>query len=446
MLQLFKRPFVLTNVLRSSGVWSQNRYCTNNVNKENVAGTMSDVKAEIAKKLGIQEYWSVLPKNREHLIQYEPKSIDELPPRSMQDSFTSAIIPLSSDLTIRDKYVTFLGSVRLGRLMEDMDAFAVWILHKHVLLPNLDPSTPLPYTFVTLLVDQISFTEIIPKNDSDIRLSGHASWVGRSSVEVVVWLEQKIQGKWRKLTRATFLMACRNATNTAAAIVNPLKPANDEEKRIFTGGENRKRRRIQSQKESIFNQEPNAFEQKHIHNIFMKTMDLNNKSFNVRKIPPGAMWMEDAQLSNVIYSHPEDRNAHNSVFGGYLMRQALELSWALVYTLNRGRCRLRCINDITFTRPVPVSSLLKMHAHVVYTDMNYIEIVVVNETYDAISAEHTTSNVFYYTYVSDTPVPQVIPRSYNEAMWYLDGRRKFNAAMNLDGGNDVKIEGLTFPQ
>lgn len=121
------------------------------------------VKAEIAKKLGIQEHWSVLPKSRENLIQYEPKSVDELPPRSMQDSFTSAIIPLSSDLTIRDKYVTFLGSVRLGRLMEDMDAFAVWILHKHVHLPNLDPSTPLPYTFVTLLVDQISFTEVVPK-------------------------------------------------------------------------------------------------------------------------------------------------------------------------------------------------------------------------------------------------------------------------------------------
>lgn len=191
------------------------------------------------KKLGIQEHWSVLPKSREYLSQYEPKSVDELPPRSMADSFTSALIPLSQDLTIRDKYVTFLGSVRLGRLMEDMDMFAVWVLHKHVQLPNLDPSIPLPYTFVTLLVDKIDFTEVIPKNDSDIRLSGHVSWVGRSSVEIVVWLEQKLQGRWRKLTRALFLMACRNATNTAAAIVNPLHPKNDEEKRILTGGESK---------------------------------------------------------------------------------------------------------------------------------------------------------------------------------------------------------------
>lgn len=87
-----------------------------------------------------------------------------------------------------------------------------------------------------------------------------------------------------------------------------------------------------------------------------------------------------------------------------------------------------------------------MHAHVVYTEMNYIEIVVVNETYDAMTGEHTTSNTFYYTYSCDGRVPQIIPRTYNEAMWFLDGRRKFNSAMNLDGNDVSKIEGLTFPK
>lgn len=87
-----------------------------------------------------------------------------------------------------------------------------------------------------------------------------------------------------------------------------------------------------------------------------------------------------------------------------------------------------------------------MHAHVVYTEMNFIEIVVINETYDAISAEHTTTNVFYYTYSCDAPAPQIIPRTYNEAMWYLDGRRKFQSAMNLNGETISKIEGLKSPQ
>lgn len=195
----------------------------------------------------------------------------------------------------------------------------------------------------------------------------------------------------------------------------------------------RKKKRIQLQKESLFLQEPNDFEQKHIHDLFMKTMDCNNKTFNVRRLPSGAVWMEDAQLANVIYSHPEDRNAHNSVFGGFLMRQALELSWACAYQFCKHRPKLEHISNISFHRPVPVSSLLKMHAHVIFTEMNHMEVVVVNETYDAASGDLTTTNVFYYTYSTTDRVPQLIPKTYNEAMWYLDGRRKFNAAMGLDG-------------
>ena len=93
----------------------------------------------------------------------------------------------------------------------------------------------------------------------------------------------------------------------------------------------RKKRRLLAQKQSIFSQEPNPFEQKLIHSLFIKTIDLNNKTFNTRILPHGATWMEDAVVSNVIFSHPEDRNAHNTVFGGFLMRHALELSWALAY-------------------------------------------------------------------------------------------------------------------
>lgn len=113
----------------------------------------------------------------------------------------------------------------------------MWVVHKHLLLPNLPEGVALPYTFVTALVDKIDFTDLVPTHDADIRLSGHVSWVGRTSIEIVVWMEQKLHGKWRKLTRALFLMVARDATNTKASLINPLVPANDEEKAIFDGGE-----------------------------------------------------------------------------------------------------------------------------------------------------------------------------------------------------------------
>lgn len=319
--------------------------------------------------------------------------------------------------------------------MEDMDLFAVWIVHQHVLVPDLQPGVPLPYTFVTILVDKIDFADIDAKHDADIRLSGHVSWVGKSSIEVVVWLEQKRVGKWRKLTRALFLMAARDPTNTRAAVVNALQPRNEEEKEILAGGESRKKRRQAIQLFDLLKTEPNAYETKLIHDLFIKSIDSTSKAFNKRILPPNCVWMEDADLSNIIFSHPEDRNNHNKIFGGFLMRHGLELSWALAYSFSKRRPKLEHMSDVSFIRPVDVSSLINMQAHVLYTELNFMEIVVLAEIMDPITGTLTTSNSFYYTYSISEPLPQVIPKTYHEAIWFVDGRRKFKKMIEDVQGN-----------
>lgn len=74
-------------------------------------------------RLGLEPGYTLRPKSREHLLKYVPKR-EELPPRSMQDSFSTAIIPLSTNRRKQDKYMNYHGMVRKGRLMEDMDLFA----------------------------------------------------------------------------------------------------------------------------------------------------------------------------------------------------------------------------------------------------------------------------------------------------------------------------------
>lgn len=107
------------------------------------------VKKKIMDKLGLSSAYSPFVASREHLLEHTPSSQADLPPRSMQDSFTSALIPLATDIKLREKYIGFLGNLRVGRLMEDMDMFAVWVVHQHLLLPNLEPGVHIPYTFVT---------------------------------------------------------------------------------------------------------------------------------------------------------------------------------------------------------------------------------------------------------------------------------------------------------
>ena len=72
------------------------------------------------------------------------------------------------------RYLNPRGGVRIGRLLEDMDVFAVHLAFKHVLNPkqvpaactpsspamppHQGPETPSPFSIVTALVDQIDFT------------------------------------------------------------------------------------------------------------------------------------------------------------------------------------------------------------------------------------------------------------------------------------------------
>ena len=79
---------------------------------------------KLTELMGLERGYTTLQKSRAHLLQYLPQSQKELPVRRMKESFDSAIIPLSTNLELQEKYITFLGHIRLGRLMEDMDCFA----------------------------------------------------------------------------------------------------------------------------------------------------------------------------------------------------------------------------------------------------------------------------------------------------------------------------------
>lgn len=112
---------------------------------------------------------------------------------------------------------------------------------------------------------------------------------------------------------------------------------------------------------------------------------------------------------------------------------------------SKHRPKLVHISDISFQRSVEVSSFIKLTAHVVYTELNYMQIVVTAEVFDAASGQHNTTNMFYYTYSKDERVPAVVPKTYHEAMWYLDGRRRFQNAMNLDDTPEEPYSAITPP-
>ncbi|XP_030370149.1 acyl-coenzyme A thioesterase 9, mitochondrial [Scaptodrosophila lebanonensis] len=398
---------------------------------DHVSGTLAEVVEKIRKQIGVELGYHTIPKSREHLLKHQPKP-ESLPPRSMKDSFTTVILPLNSDEGIRERYINHLGRVRLGRVMEELDMFAVWLCHRHIKIPDLPKDIPLPYTFVTLAVDKVEFwnAERLRAN-ADIHLSGHISWTGRSSMEITIYVRQTAHGEIWTITKALFLMVARNATNTGPAPVNSLKPANELEQCYWEEANKRQKQRRAIQAESVFNAPPFEYEQTLMYDLFRRTTPINTMELNRRVLPPKCRWMADSYQTTMINPFPENRNAQNTIFGGYIMRNAVEISFITASIYVGGRPMLKCISDISFMNAVKVNSFLKMTAYVVYTAQNYMQIMTVAHIYDSHSGEELTTNAFYLTYKADKIVDEVLPRSYQETLWYIHGRRKFLAALDL---------------
>lgn len=92
----------------------------------------------------------------------------------------SLVLPFGSDMELREQYKNVWGQVRVGKLLEDIDALAGNVAYTHC--DDADPTTP-PLTLVTAAVDRIDLVRAIPP-DTDLRLRGCVTHVGRSSMNI----------------------------------------------------------------------------------------------------------------------------------------------------------------------------------------------------------------------------------------------------------------------
>ncbi|BES91159.1 Acyl-CoA thioesterase 9 [Nesidiocoris tenuis] len=393
------------------------------------AMTVGELHAKLNRMMGTPPGYRQFPPDRSHLNERIPGSQDDLPVRTMKDSYDEVIIPLSSSGVLQERYTTVMGAVRMGRVLEDMDTFAVWLCQKHIFNPAAaleDGVTP--YTIVTAQVDDISFEYFKPKVWNDMRLRGHVVWAGRTSLEARVCCESNVAGEWRHFTTAYFIMAARNSTNTKGAFVNRLVPQGPDEERLYEEAIARKKSRIEEENISLAKNPPTHEEQQLIFNKYMKTV---NPSFSfshldTRKPPDNAVWMSTTVHSSEMHPHPQNRNHHNTFFGGTLMRLANELGWLSAFYHASSRPKLAHISKIEFRASVPIESFLKFTAMVAYVEKNFIQMVVICETTDLISKATVMSNKFHFTFEMQSGQVEVFPSTYMEALTHVQGIRYFN--------------------
>ncbi|KAL0479428.1 acyl-coenzyme A thioesterase, mitochondrial [Acrasis kona] len=343
-----------------------------------------------------------------------------------RDSLITLDFAFSTDEKLREIYLTQNNGTRIGRILEDLDSFAGEVAYKHA--DGFKSSRPI--TIVTASVDRIELQQpIIPF--FDLRFEGWVSWVGRSSMEVRINVTTKKGEVWEPVMVAYFVMVARDKNTNKSAEINRLEPATGADKHLLELGEESQRRRKQTSETSLYKIPPNEQERLLIHDMHLKVQKIKRGQINDMLLDDGRdsvglsgrfRYMSSTLLTNTKIMHPQQRNIHNKIFGGYLIRQAYELAWVTAYTYSKHRPTFISLDDNSFLKPVEIGSVVNFASRVVYTATNTVQIRVEVEVVSPSIGKTDTTNVFQFAFMVPTQ-QTIIPETYEESMMYLEGRR-----------------------
>eukprot|EP01006_Ploeotia_vitrea_P018156 TRINITY_DN49426_c0_g1_i1.p1 TRINITY_DN49426_c0_g1~~TRINITY_DN49426_c0_g1_i1.p1 ORF type:complete len:408 (+),score=41.55 TRINITY_DN49426_c0_g1_i1:22-1245(+) len=341
----------------------------------------------------------------------------ELPTYLLEKTPSESLVvvdyPFTADAELRDQYVNVVGGLRIGPLLEDLDACAGSVAFQHA--EDNNPGTR-PLNIVTASVDTVELKRPWLDINKDLRVFGRPVYVGHSSVEVLIHL----QSEGKTVLNAFFTMVAMDNRTGRPVPINRLRTETEQEKKWFEDGKHRKAEKQQARVRQLSRSPPTQEEVAVIHDFF--------SSKNV--LAADVVHMSEAVMQSVTLCIPQLRNRAGKVFGGHLMKIAFELAWSSVHVFCKSRPTFVAMERVNFIRPVNIGDIIVATAHVNYCDpaVQAVCADVVIEILNPISGERCQSNTFGFLFTcSDTPLRPIIPHTYSQAMHYLEGRRRVAA-------------------
>ncbi|ONH92633.1 hypothetical protein PRUPE_8G185500 [Prunus persica] len=345
--------------------------------------------------------WEARSKIFERFFLDPPKDAppqSELLNKTPAQSRTTILYNFSSDYILREQYRDPWNEVRIGKLLEDLDALAGTISVKHC---SDDDCTTRPLLLVTASVDKIVLKKPISV-DIDLNIVGAVIWVGRSSIEIQLEVTQSSKegsdNSDSVALSANFIFVARDSKTGKAAPVNRISPETEREKLLFEEAEARnnlrKRKRGGGDKREFENGEVNRLETLLAEGrIFCDMPALADRD---------SILLRDTRLENSLICQPQQRNIHGRIFGGFLMHRAFELAFSTAYAFAGLVPYFLEVDHVDFLRPVDVGDFLRFKSCVLYTEVNpdqpLINIEVVAHVTRPELRSSEVSNTFYFTF------------------------------------------------
>ncbi|KAJ8477688.1 hypothetical protein OPV22_021415 [Ensete ventricosum] len=376
---------------------------------------------------------SIFERLLDHSKEGPPQS--ELLTRTPSQSRTNIIYNFSSDYILREQYRDPWNEVRIGKLLEDLDALAGTISVKHC---SDDDSTTRPLLLVTASVDKMVLKKPL-RVDTDLKIAGAVTWAGRSSIEIQIEVTQTHQqadnsesSDLLALT-ATFIFVARDSKTGKSAPVNRLLPETEQEKSLFNEAEARDKVRKGKREEQKRTFE-NGGHSLHADIKRLKTLLAEGRVFC--DLPALAdrdsILIRDTKLENSLICQPQQRNLHGRIFGGFLMNLAFELAFSTAYAfVGQMPCFLE-VDHVDFLKPVDVGDFLRLKSCVLYTQLEnpaqpLINVEVVAHVTRPELRTSEISNTFYFTFTvnpdalrNGLKIRNVVPATEEEARRVLE--------------------------
>ncbi|TFK40688.1 Thioesterase/thiol ester dehydrase-isomerase [Crucibulum laeve] len=369
---------------------------------------------------------------------------DSIVPRNMHDSYSEVIMPFGSDARLLEQYTNASGGIRTGKLMEHLDSLAGSIAYKHMLGPDVQTLGRIQqhgFYIVTASVDRLDM--LAPLNSArDLRLSGQVIYTGKSSMEVAVKMESIGNGQPEETVLiGRFSMVCRDANTHRARAVNPLIISTPEEKSLYSLGEHMKERRKSLALRSLSRVPPSSAEAQELHSFYLQYGQ--NENGNGSDASVERVWMGDTHLEKCMLMFPQERNVHQKIFGGYLMRLAYELGFTNASMFTRGHVKFLSLDGISFARPVPIGCILRLTSQILHTTTSpqypiIAHVGVKANVVDVKTGSEQTTNDFRFTWCQEHRIEnqimrKVVPKTYKEAMLWLEGKRALEVGAEIRG-------------
>jgi len=374
--------------------------------------------------------------NFSDLIVYEIKNKRPIPADKKfnypSNSFVRVHFPLATNEELR-KFMIRVGGkkVRIGRLLEIMDLMAGRVSYTHC-DTTFDKGS---FRVVTASVDSIQFYPNELDILKNVTLDAYLCYTGTSSMEVRI---DVFNSEMKLYCSACYVMVARdNKTGKAYPIPHlafDLEADPETAKMRYHVGKLRQEYRIEKSKNSLYKELPKWDEMKVLHNLFIEQQedkDPNNPKTNYLKI-------QKTEIQKVLLKHYQDRNIHGRVFGGLLMRECIEVAYACAmlqpYFVNP---QVYFIDDIYFIKPVDVGEFVRYTALITYTEGSLVHVkvevekAVIGEKEVKYSKATEFNLVLTFTKQEGTELT-ILPETYEEAMLYLEGRRRIKKLMEHD--------------